>query len=385
MVGSRLGRRSRTNLREGNALHFLSTTTSSRTRNTARIRNTAEKAEKTSKINVDSSTSASSTTTTSKQTHFGFQSVDMNEKESMVRGVFDSVAESYDVMNDLMSGTLHRMWKDHFVSMLGQQFLTPAAAVSMEEDSSPLSSAPAAAASMEESSSSSSASFEMEEEEEGDEEEDGYGFDGEEEDPVRILDVAGGTGDIAFRMSDAKILADERAGYGEEYAPLEVTVFDINPSMLDVGRRRSMSRPPTAGSVSLDWVEGNAEKLPFDDDVFDAYTIAFGIRNVTNISVALEEAHRVLRPGGRFLCLEFSRVENPMLRAAYTAYSFNVIPEIGNLVAGDRDSYKYLVESIARFPNQENFRTMIEDAGFKGTSYVNLTGGIVAIHSGFKL
>jgi len=278
------------------------------------------------------------------RTHFGFRSVDKEDKEHMVRGVFDSVAESYDVMNDLMSGTMHRLWKDHFVAMLNQHFIVRA---------------------------------------EDDTESDVAEFD-EDAEPVRILDVAGGTGDIAFRMCDAKAAADERASSRVLYAPLDVTVFDINPSMLDVGQRRSQSRPFVPG-ISMDWVEGNAESLPFEDESFDVYTIAFGIRNVTNIPAALDEARRVLKPGGRFMCLEFSHVENPMLRAAYTAYSFNVIPEIGNLVAGDRESYQYLVESIARFPNQETFRGMVEDAGFKGTTYVNMTGGVVAIHSGFKL
>ena len=308
--------------------------------------------------------SSSSSKEQEESTHFGYQNVKLEEKENLVyvvgrrsrslsihsltptlkltrkhthrRGVFDSVASKYDVMNDLMSGTMHRMWKDHMVSMMGNLFVK-----------------------------------EMDE------------FEEEEDQVMNLLDVAGGTGDIAFRICDAKIAADERAGQGRT-RPVNVTVFDINPNMLEEGQKKATQRP-SSRVASLDWVEGNAEKLPFEDNSFDAYTIAFGIRNVTNIPLALREAHRVLKPGGRFLCLEFSQVENPLLRAAYTTYSFNVIPEIGQLVAGDRDSYQYLVESIARFPDQETFRLMTEDAGFKGTSFVNMTGGIVAIHTGFKM
>jgi demethylmenaquinone methyltransferase/2-methoxy-6-polyprenyl-1,4-benzoquinol methylase len=186
----------------------------------------------------------------------------------------------------------------------------------------------------------------------------------------KALDVAGGTGDIAFRIVEAS----NRTAH--------VTVLDINGSMLTVGQDRA-TRHHAAENV--DFVEANAEELPFADSSFDAYTIAFGIRNVPKIEAALAEAHRVLKPGGRFLCLEFSEVEMPLLDRAYEAWSFNAIPRIGGIVAGDPDSYRYLVESIRKFPNQTNFASMIRAAGFERVTWRNYSGGIAALHSGWKL
>jgi ubiquinone/menaquinone biosynthesis methyltransferase len=194
------------------------------------------------------------------------------------------------------------------------------------------------------------------------------------QDGTRLLDVAGGTGDIAFRCL-------ERAGATASTGPL-VTVCDINAAMLEQGKVRATQLGPVAGRCT--WVEGSAEELPFPDASFDAYTISFGIRNVTNIDKALEEAHRVLVPGGRFMCLEFSQVSNPALRAVYDKYSFEVIPVMGEVIAGDMPSYQYLVESIREFPDQQKFATMIKAAGFQHVTYENLTGGVAAMHSGFK-
>ena len=241
-------------------------------------------------------------------THFGFKSVPEEEKSSLVRGVFDSVASRYDLMNDLMSAGLHRLWKNDMVGWLAPR------------------------------------------------------------DGMHILDVAGGTGDIAFRM-----LAR---------AKCHVTVCDINQHMLEEGRNRAIDHNILTG---IDWVCGNAEALPLPDNHVDAYTIAFGIRNVTHIDTALKEAFRVLKPGGRFMCLEFSHIPNDLLQKLYDAYSFNVIPRIGHVVTGDADSYQYLVESIRQFPKQDVFADMIRAAGFGNVQYRNLTRGVVAIHSGRKL
>mgnify|MGYP000040441626 CR=1 FL=1 len=241
-------------------------------------------------------------------THFGFKSVREDEKASLVRGVFDSVAGRYDLMNDLMSGGVHRLWKDARV-----QALTPRP--------------------------------------------------GE-----RVLDVAGGTGDIARR-----ILA---AGGGA------VIVLDINHSMLAVGRDGLAER----GLVSdLDWVCGDAETLPLPDRSVDAYTIAFGLRNVTRLPRALAEARRVLRPGGRFLCLEFSTVAMPLLDRLYDVYSFQVLPLLGKFVAGDAESYQYLAESIRRFPDPQTLEAMMAEAGLERASHRAMSGGIVALHSGWRL
>ena len=203
---------------------------------------------------------------------------------------------------------------------------------------------------------------------------------------MQHLDVAGGTGDVAFRVLDQIIqLEDEQQQQDmSSVTPAgTVVVCDINPEMLSEGRKKAQAA--RYDSHGLNFVEGNAESLPFPDHAYDAYTIAFGIRNVTDINAALREAHRVLKVGGRFLCLEFSHVTLPGLKQIYDAYSFNVIPEIGRAVANDKASYEYLVESIRKFPDQDSFASMIRAAGFSSVQYENLQGGIVAIHSGFKL
>ena len=238
--------------------------------------------------------------------NFGDEQVTPQEKTRRVGGVFTSVAKSYDVMNDLMSGGMHRLWKDRFVAKVSPR-------------------------------------------------------PGE-----KILDMAGGTGDIAFRMASRGA---------------SVMVSDINPDMLAVGMERASKREIDG----LSWQVENAETLSFADRSFDAYTIAFGIRNVTDIPAALREAHRVLKRGGRFYCLEFSTSEWPGFGQLYDRYSDTVIPRIGKIVAGDEDSYRYLVESIRRFPRMPAFRAMIEDAGFRSTSVEPILGGLVAIHGGWKV
>ena len=247
-----------------------------------------------------------------KDIDFGFSRVRLGEKQDLVDDVFHKVAGKYDLMNDLMSVGLHRAWKDVLVSMTGVRK--------------------------------------------------GRDF--------RHLDVAGGTGDVAFRIAEA---GGPRT---------HVDVLDINPDMLAVGRERAEKRGLTG---QLDFIEANAEELPFPDKTFDAYTIAFGIRNVPRIDKALREARRVLKRGGRFLCLEFSTVDVPLLDRFYEAYSFTAIPAIGKVVTGDGAPYRYLVESIRKFPDAPAFRDMIEDAGFARASFTRLTGGVVAIHSGWKL
>ncbi len=246
-------------------------------------------------------------------TTFGFRRIDETERQGLVNRVFASVAERYDLMNDLMSGGLHRLWKRDLIGTLNPP--------------------------------------------RGDQ-------------PFYLLDVAGGTGDISLR-------------YARASGPNAVaTLCDISPEMIAVGERRVAD----AGLQSrISFKEGNAEELPFADRSFDAYTIAFGIRNVTHIDKALAEAYRVLKIGGRFLCLEFSHVDVPILDRLYDFHSFEVIPRIGQAVAGDAESYRYLVESIRKFPNQEKFAALIRDAGFERVSCRNLTGGVAAIHSGWKL
>lgn len=242
------------------------------------------------------------------ETHFGYRTVPEEQKSGLVRDVFDSVAGRYDLMNDLMSGGIHRLWKNAFMDTL-----RPRA-------------------------------------------------------DMRLLDVGGGTGDIAFRFL-------ERGGR-------EAVVCDINAEMLKVGRDRAIDRGLLSG---LTWICGDAESLPVPDRSVDAFTIAFCIRNVTRIDAALAEARRVLRPGGRFLCLEFSHVALPLLSAGYDAYSFKLLPWIGQVVTGDRESYQYLVESIRRFPDQETFAAMIADAGLDQVTWRNLSGGIAAIHSAWRI
>ena len=246
-------------------------------------------------------------------THFGFRDVGAGEKQALVNDVFHSVASRYDLMNDLMSAGLHRLWKQLMVNALNPP--------------------------------------------RGDT-------------PFSLLDVAGGTGDIAFR-------AAEMAGPG-----FRATVCDINSDMLAVGRERAAAHHL---DDRVSFVEGNAEALAFSNNTFDAYTIAFGIRNVPRIDGALAEAFRVLRPGGRFLCLEFSTVDVPGLDRIYDLFSFNVIPPLGRAVTGDAESYRYLVESIRKFPRAAAFADMIRAAGFSRVSWQSISGGIVALHSGWRL
>ncbi|XP_052208104.1 2-methoxy-6-polyprenyl-1,4-benzoquinol methylase, mitochondrial isoform X1 [Diospyros lotus] len=256
-------------------------------------------------------------------TSFGFKEVREEEKSQMVGNVFNSVASNYDIMNDLMSAGLHRLWKDRLVSKLNP-------------------------------------------------------FPG-----MRHLDVAGGTGDVAFRILETINRVNHTALQDVPQEETQIYVCDINSNMLHVGKKRAQERG-LGGQQSLIWVEGDAEALSFENDSMDGYTIAFGIRNVTHIEKVLAEAYRVLKHGGRFLCLELSHVEVPGFKQLYDYYSFSVIPVLGELVAGDRDSYQYLVESIRRFPSQEMFASMIADAGFQNVEYENLVGGVVAIHSGLK-
>jgi demethylmenaquinone methyltransferase/2-methoxy-6-polyprenyl-1,4-benzoquinol methylase len=244
-----------------------------------------------------------------KTTHFGFQEVAEEDKAGLVHGVFSRVASRYDVMNDLMSAGVHRLWKDAMMDWLAPR---PG---------------------------------------------------------QRLLDVAGGTGDIAFRFLRRAPAAT-------------ATVLDMTEGMLLEGQKRAEAEKL---SDRLSWVVGDAMALPVEDASFDVYTISFGIRNVTRIPDALSEAFRVLRPGGRLMVLEFSQLPNPALQWAYDRYSFNVIPAMGQVVARDRESYQYLVESIRRFPDQESFAAMIRAAGFEQVKYRNLTMGVAALHSGWKI
>ncbi|KAL3792677.1 hypothetical protein HJC23_009405 [Cyclotella cryptica] len=289
-------------------------------------------------------------------THFGFTSVSINEKERKVRQVFENVADNYDVMNDFMSGGLHRYWKDELLKMTG---VGPMAKVVRRR------------ASLNYAANSDLKS--------------GDGMNGKAAVLFSILDVAGGTGDIAFRFVDAAKCEERSKSSGSD--EISVTVCDINPEMLRVGESRARKRFGSAildETCALKFVEGNAQYLPFDDNSFDLYTIAFGLRNVTDVDMALRDAYRVLKPGGRFLCLEFSHVTNLPLAKLYDLYSFNVIPQLGQMVANDRDSYQYLVESIRKFCTQEELVSRMETAGFEGVQFTNMTGGIVAVHEGWK-
>jgi len=242
-------------------------------------------------------------------THFGFQDVAVEKKSSLVKGVFNSVASKYDVMNDAMSLGTHRLWKKKLIQMINPQARK------------------------------------------------------------KLLDVAGGTGDISFEFL-------------RKCPEASVTICDINENMLFQGRNRAVDK----GYIKpIEWLCGDAENLPVPDRHYDYYTIAFGIRNVTHIDQALKEAYRVLKPGGQFFCLEFSKVTNAVLRRLYKLYSFQVIPKMGKLLTGDSDSYQYLVESIRKFPDQGAFKQKIEDAGFSHVTYTNLSSGVVAIHTGWRI
>ena len=244
-----------------------------------------------------------------KTTHFGFETVSESEKAGRVQGVFGSVASRYDIMNDVMSGGIHRVWKDAMMDWLAPRS------------------------------------------------------------GQKLLDVAGGTGDIAYRFL-------KRAGQGH------ATVLDLTEEMLVEGRKRAEA---SQMADQLDWSVGDAMALPFPDNSFDVYTISFGIRNVTRPQDALNEAFRVLRPGGRLMVLEFSQIPNPAMQWAYDRYSFNFIPLMGQLIANDRDSYQYLVESIRKFPDQDVFLNMVRSAGFENAKYRNLTAGVACLHSGWKI
>ena len=245
---------------------------------------------------------------------FGFRDVDPREKPGLVRGVFDRVASRYDLMNDVMSAGVHRLWKDAAAARLNPQ-------------------------------------------------------PGE-----TIIDCAGGTGDMARRFADLARRARDRRGGRDA----RILVIDYNAEMIAAGRARGLE-------PEIDWAVGDAQRLPLPDACADAYVISFGIRNVTEIPAALREARRVLKPGGRFLCLEFSRPPAPALARLYDVYSFRVIPFMGEKIAGDRDSYQYLVESIRRFPDQRTFQAMIEAAGFGRAGYTNFTGGVAALHHGWAV
>ena len=243
-----------------------------------------------------------------KTTHFGFQQVDVDQKQGLVKGVFDSVASNYDLMNDVMSLGTHRLWKNYTIA-------------------------------------SSNVS-------KGD----------------KVLDIAGGTGDLAIKF---------RKKVGDSG---KVILSDINGSMLEEGRKNLINH----GVIDVDFIQANAESLPFEDNTFDCVSIAFGLRNVTHKNIALKQMHRVLKKGGSLLVLEFSKVENEMLEKIYDAYSFNLIPKLGQFFANDEDSYQYLAESIRRHPDQETLKTMALDAGFGFCEYHNLSGGIVALHKAIK-
>lgn len=250
----------------------------------------------------------------SEKTDFGFKKVEKEKKAGLVGEIFSSVAKKYDLMNDLMSAGSHRLWKNQMVKEIN---------FSDTKD-------------------------------------------------YNIIDVAGGTGDISFRiLKKAK----------SENINAKIEVVDINQEMLDVGKERAIN---TNSFNQLHFSRHDGENLAFNDNFFDFYTIAFGIRNFTDINKGLSEAFRVLKPGGKFICLEFSKVNNYFLQKFYDAYSFNIIPKIGEIILNDKDSYQYLVESIRKFPSQDKFKNMIENAGFEKVSYQNLSFGTVAIHTGHK-
>ncbi len=244
---------------------------------------------------------------------FGFQEVKVSEKTSKVQAIFSQVASKYDLMNDLMSLGIHRLWKETFIEK-----------ISLVNN-------------------------------------------------AIILDVAGGTGDIGYRCARSLLNRDLKG---------RVIVLDLNEAMLRKGQRKENL---SSADVSMDWVLSNAEQLPLPDNTFDVYTIAFGLRNITHLNAALQEAYRVLKPGGQFLCLEFSKVRAPLLKKFYDLYSFKIIPFIGKLIANNKNAYQYLVESIARFPSQEELSASLKAIGFEHVKYTNLSGGIATIHTGWKI
>jgi len=268
-------------------------------------------------------------------TTFGFKTVNKEERQTLVNSVFENVSSKYDIMNDVMSLGIHRIWKNEFVNMIGM--IKP----NITYDES------------------------------------GKG----KQEKMQIIDVAGGTGDIAFRIHE------KACDYAKSYfsiIPAEISVVDINPHMLEVGKKRA--KEMNISEDQIQFIEENAETLKFlPDNSIDLYTIAFGIRNCTNLEKVIREAYRVLKKGGRFMCLEFSHVQIPIVSSVYDLYSFYIIPELGGLIANDKASYQYLVESIRNFPDQENFKLLIKNCAFDGVNYINLSGGIVAIHSGVKL
>jgi len=262
--------------------------------------------------NVNSNQEENSKKSDKEKIDFGFKKVDASSKAGMVFDVFESVASKYDIMNDLMSGGLHRLWKDKMIYKMRPK-----------EDS-------------------------------------------------RLLDLAGGTGDIAFRFYKKAKQND---------LTVHITVTDINEHMLEQGKAKGIDSNIIE---NVDWNVVNAEEIPYDDNSFDYVSIAFGIRNVTDRNKALKEILRVLKPSGKFVCMEFSHVDNPIMAKIYDGISFGVIPNVGKIVTGDKESYQYLVESIREFPSREEFRIMIEDAGFRNVSYETLSQGVVAIHTGVK-
>jgi len=268
-------------------------------------------------------------------TSFGFKTVKKEDRQSLVNTVFANVASKYDVMNDAMSLGIHRVWKNEFINSLGS--LKPNVIYDSQGNS--------------------------------------------HQEKLKVIDVAGGTGDISFRIWN------KAKDYAREYysiMPVEIKVIDINANMLEVGKQRA--REQNIPDQDIQFIESNAETLSFlPDNSVDIYSISFGIRNCTNLDKVLKEAHRVLKKGGRFLCLEFSHVQVPVLAQVYDFYSFNIIPQLGGLIANDKESYQYLVESIRKFPDQETFKSVITKAGFEAANYINLSGGICAIHSGIKL
>lgn len=265
-------------------------------------------------------------------TSFGFKEINKEEKQAEVNKVFSNVADKYDLMNDIMSGGLHRAWKNHLINQIEPNY------------------------------------------------------------NMRLIDVAGGTGDIAFRFlnhlensTDNKTIEDKLKEQNSQTSEsnFKITICDINENMLRVGQERSLKFP---FADRLEWKVGNAENLEKEqDNSYDVYTIAFGIRNCTNLDKVIKEAYRILKPGGRLMVMEFSKIDNFILKKIYDFYSFEIIPATGYMVAGDWDSYQYLVESIRMFPSQEKFAQLIKDCGFKFVRYENLTNGVVAIHSGIKL